>query len=113
MALRVFSHWKQSIEANLGSDNVVIIDIQQMTNDELNNITYFATGISRRLGLNNNLGWSPDYLDPSYLEVLALDWWSVDRFAGFDPGTDVQQLKEAGEKSMINNGGTLAEKRGY
>ena len=37
---------KQSIEANLGSDNVVI-DIQQMTDDELNNITYFATSASQ------------------------------------------------------------------
>ncbi|CTE31806.1 hypothetical protein ERS070156_02433, partial [Streptococcus pneumoniae] len=32
---------KQSLEATLGADNVVI-DIQQLQKDEVNNITYFA-----------------------------------------------------------------------
>ena len=89
---------KQSIEANLGSDNVVI-DIQQMTDDELNNITYFATSASQEdWDLNNNLGWSPDYNDPSsYLEITGSKTGeNVDSYFGFDPGTDNAAAKEAG-----------------
>ena len=33
--------FKQSVEENLGSDNVVI-DIQQLQKDDVQNITYFA-----------------------------------------------------------------------
>jgi len=89
---------KQSIEANLGSDNVVI-DIQQMTDDDLNNITYFATSASQEdWDLNNNLGWSPDYNDPSsYLEITGSKTGeNVDGYFGFDPGTDNAAAKEAG-----------------
>ena len=89
---------KQSIEANLGSDNVVI-DIQQMTDDELNNITYFANSASQEdWDLNNNLGWSPDYNDPSsYLEITGSKTGeNVDSYFGFDPGTDNAAAKEAG-----------------
>ena len=89
---------KQSIESNLGSDNVVI-DIQQMTDDELNNITYFANSASQEdWDLNNNLGWSPDYNDPSsYLEITGSKTGeNVDSYFGFDPGTDNAAAKEAG-----------------
>ncbi|MBP2621348.1 peptide ABC transporter substrate-binding protein [Streptococcus panodentis] len=89
---------KQSIEANLGSDNVVI-DIQQITDDELNNITYFATSASQQdWDLNNNLGWSPDYNDPSsYLEITnSKTGESADSYFGFDSGTDNAAAKQAG-----------------
>ena len=69
----------------------MVIDIQQMTDDELNNITYFATSASQEdWDLNNNLGWSPDYNDPSsYLEITGSKTGeNVDGYFGFDPGTD-------------------------
>lgn len=48
---------KQSLEATLGADNVVI-DIQQLQKDEVNNITYFAENAAGEdWDLSDNVGW--------------------------------------------------------
>ena len=62
---------KQSVETVLGADNVVI-DIQQVSKDELNNITYYAPNAAAEdWDLSGAVGWSPDYQDPStYLDIL-------------------------------------------
>ncbi|TYL24906.1 peptide ABC transporter ATP-binding protein, partial [Streptococcus pyogenes] len=63
--------FKQSVEKVLGEDNVVI-DIQQVSKDELNNITYYAASAAAEdWDLSGAVGWSPDYEDPStYLDIL-------------------------------------------
>lgn len=63
--------FKQSVETVLGTENVVI-DIQQMTTDELHNITYYAASAAAEdWDLSGAVGWNPDYEDPStYLDIL-------------------------------------------
>ena len=63
--------FKQSVETALGTDNVVI-DIQQITTDELHNITYYAANAAAEdWDLSGAVGWNPDYEDPStYLDIL-------------------------------------------
>ncbi|KXT80670.1 peptide ABC transporter substrate-binding protein [Streptococcus oralis] len=63
--------FKQSIENVLGTENV-IIDLQQMTSDELLNITYYAgSAAAEDWDLSGAVGWNPDFEDPStYLDIL-------------------------------------------
>ena len=63
--------FKQTVEKVLGEDNVVI-DIQQVSKDELNNITYYAASAAAEdWDLSGAVGWNPDYEDPStYLDIL-------------------------------------------
>ena len=63
--------FKQSVETVLGEGNVVI-DIQQISKDELHNITYYAANAAAEdWDLSGAVGWSPDYEDPStYLDIL-------------------------------------------
>ena len=63
--------FKQSVETALGTDNVVI-DIQQITTDELHNITYYAANAAAEdWDLSGAVGWNPDYEDPStYLDIF-------------------------------------------
>ena len=63
--------FKQSVEKVLGEENVVI-DIQQVTKDELLNITYYAANAAAEdWDLSGAVGWNPDYEDPStYLDIL-------------------------------------------
>ncbi|MFS9162569.1 peptide ABC transporter substrate-binding protein [Streptococcus oralis] len=63
--------FKQSVETVLGEGNVVI-DIQQVSKDELNNITYYAASAAAEdWDLSGAVGWNPDYEDPStYLDIL-------------------------------------------
>ena len=63
--------FKQSVETVLGEENVVI-DIQQITTDELQNITYYAASAAAEdWDLSGAVGWNPDYEDPStYLDIL-------------------------------------------
>ena len=42
---------KQSLEATLGTDNVVI-DIQQLQKDEVLNVTYFAETAAEKIGIS-------------------------------------------------------------
>ena len=62
--------FKQSVETVLGEGNVVI-DIQQVSKDEFNNITYYAANAAEDWDLSGAVGWNPDYEDPStYLDIL-------------------------------------------
>ena len=63
--------FKQSVETTLGTENVVI-DIQQITTDELHNITYYAANAAAEdWDISGAVGWNPDYEDPStYLDIL-------------------------------------------
>ncbi len=64
---------KQSIEKNLGQENVVIDIPKQMSKDDVNNITYFArSAAAEDWDLSDNVGWSqtlrPIYLSPSVIK---------------------------------------------
>ena len=82
------SSFKQSVEAVLGADNVVV-DIQKLSDDDFNNITYFTdTAAEKDYDLAGG-GWVPDYQDPStYLESLSPVSGSVFYYLGVDAGSN-------------------------
>ncbi|MBF8970272.1 MULTISPECIES: peptide ABC transporter substrate-binding protein [unclassified Streptococcus] len=89
---------KQSLEENLGKENVVV-DLHQMTADEVNNITYFAENASQTdWDISNKVGWGPDFQDPStYLDIIRPSVGeSTKTYLGFDPGADVESAKAVG-----------------
>ncbi|WP_275400522.1 peptide ABC transporter substrate-binding protein [Enterococcus faecium] len=61
---------KKSVEASLGSDNVVV-DVQLLNGDKYLAATYQATtGQAGDFDITNASGWGPDYTDPSsYLNI--------------------------------------------
>ena len=69
--IRQVQSYKQSIEEALGSDNVVV-DIQQVSDDELGSMTTLATSNANTdWDINAVSGWTPDFADPStYLDVF-------------------------------------------
>ena len=89
---------KQSLEATLGTDNVVI-DIQQLQKDEVLNVTYFAeTAAGEDWDLSDNVGWSPDYIDPStYLDIIKPSVGeNTKTYLGFDAGSNNAAAKQVG-----------------
>ena len=90
------SSTKQSIESALGAENVVI-DLQKMSTDDLNNITYFANSAAQKDYDMSTGGWTGDYQDPStYLDTLNIkNGGSLQNF-GFEPGQDNDKIKELG-----------------
>ena len=101
---------KQSLEATLGTDNVVI-DIQQLQKDEVLNVTYFAeTAAGEDWDLSDNVGWSPDYIDPStYLDIIKPSVGeNTKTYLGFDAGTNNTAAKQVGledyEKMVVEAG---------
>ena len=90
------SSMKQSVESVLGKENVVI-DIQQMSSDELNNIGYFANTAAQKDYDLYNGGWSGDYQDPStYLDTLnTKNGGSLKNF-GLEPGQENDKIKTVG-----------------
>lgn len=89
---------KQSIEKNLGKENVVI-DIQQMSKDDVNNITYFAeSAAAEDWDLSDNVGWSPDFQDPStYLDVIKpSSGENTKTYLGFDSGKNNAAAAQVG-----------------
>ena len=101
---------KQSLEATLGTDNVVI-DIQQLQKDEVLNVTYFAeTAAGEDWDLSDNVGWSPDYIDPStYLDIIKPSVGeNTKTYLGFDSGTNNAAAKQVGledyEKMVVEAG---------
>ena len=102
--------FKQSVEENLGSDNVVI-DIQQLQKDDIQNITYFAeTAAGEDWDISDNVGWSPDYIDPStYLDIIKPSVGeNTKTYLGFDSGTNNAAAKQVGledyEKMVVEAG---------
>lgn len=102
--------FKQSVEENLGSDNV-LIDIQQLQKDDVQNITYFAeTAAGEDWDISDNVGWSPDYIDPStYLDIIKPSVGeNTKTYLGFDSGTNNAAAKQVGledyEKMVVEAG---------
>ena len=102
--------FKQSVEENLGSDNVVV-DIQQLQKDEVLNITYFAeTAAGEDWDISDNVGWSPDFADPStYLDIIKPSVGeNTKTYLGFDSGTNNAAAKQVGledyEKMVVEAG---------
>ena len=89
---------KQSLEATLGSDNVVV-DIQQLQKDEVLNVTYYAeSAAGEDWDLSDNVGWTPDYNDPStYLDIIKPSVGeNTKTYLGFDAGTNNAAAKQVG-----------------
>ena len=102
--------FKQSVEENLGSDNVVV-DIQQLQKDDVLNITYFAeTAAGEDWDISDNVGWSPDFADPStYLDIIKPSVGeNTKTYLGFDAGTNNAAAKQVGledyEKMVVEAG---------
>lgn len=90
--------FKQSVEEALGKDNVVI-DIQMLSKEDLQNATLFAPNAAGEdWDLSDNVGWSPDYQDPStYMDILkASSGENTKTFLGFDPSENNEAAKKVG-----------------
>lgn len=90
--------FKQSVESTLGAENIVI-DLNMISEDDLQRVTYFAENASQQdWDLNNNLGWSPDYTDPSsYIDITSgKSGENANAYFGFDAGTNNAAAKAAG-----------------
>ena len=101
---------KQSLEATLGADNVVV-DVQQLQKDDVLNVTYFAeSAAGEDWDLSDNVGWSPDYIDPStYLDIIKPSVGeNTKTYLGFDSGTNNAAAKQVGledyEKMVVEAG---------
>ena len=101
---------KQSLEATLGTDNVVV-DIQQLQKDEVQNVTYFAeSAAGEDWDLSDNVGWTPDFADPStYLDIIKPSVGeNTKTYLGFDAGTSNAAAKQVGledyEKMVVEAG---------
>ena len=106
---------KQSLEATLGAENVVV-DIQQLQKDEVLNITYFAeTAAGEDWDLSDNVGWSPDFADPStYLDMIKPSVGeNTKTYLGFDSGTNNAAAKQVGledyEKMVVEAGNETSD----
>ena len=101
---------KQSLEATLGADNVVV-DVQQLQKDEVLNVTYFAeSAAGEDWDLSDNVGWTPDFADPStYLDIIKPSVGeNTKTYLGFDAGTNNAAAKQVGledyEKMVVEAG---------
>ena len=90
--------YKQSIEEALGADNVVV-DIQQVSDEELASMTILATSNTNTdWDINANSGWGPDYADPStYLDIFdPTSGPNLLGSLGVTPGKDSSAIKAVG-----------------
>lgn len=90
--------FKQSVEEALVKENIVI-DIQMLSKEDLQNVTLFAPNAAGEdWDLSDNVGWSPDYQDPStYMDILkASSGENTKTFLGFDPSENNVAAKKVG-----------------
>ena len=90
--------FKQSVESSLGKENVVV-DIHMVSKEDLLNVTLFAAKAEDEdWDISDNVGWSPDYQDPStYLDILkASSGENTRTFFGFDPSENNEAAKKVG-----------------
>ncbi|WP_431769775.1 peptide ABC transporter substrate-binding protein [Streptococcus gallolyticus] len=82
------SSLKQSVEASLGTDNIVI-DVQKESTDDYERTGYYAVSADQKdYDLSEASGWSPDYDDPStYLDVFKSEGAQSDKI-GVDGESD-------------------------
>ena len=81
----------------MGTENVVV-DIQQMSEDDLYNITYYAPNAAGEdWDISTAVGWNPDYQDPStYLDILKTTSTETTKsYLGFE-GADNAAAKQVG-----------------
>ncbi|MGX7073377.1 peptide ABC transporter substrate-binding protein [Falseniella ignava] len=90
------SSMKQSIEAVLGSENVVV-DIQMLSTEEMDSVGYLATTAAQKDYDLYHGGWGPDYQDPStYLDTLSLTSGGSLQNLGLEPGEENDKAKAVG-----------------
>ena len=96
------SSFKQSVESALGADNVVV-DLQKVSDDDFQNITYFSdTAAARDYDISGG-GWQPDYQDPStYLESISPVNGSVFYYLGIDAGSNNPAIATVGLDQYAN-----------
>ena len=88
--------FKQSVEEALGKDNVVI-DVQQMSTENKNNVTYFAETAAQKDYDINIAGWGPDFQDPStYLNIFDPDKGDMLQNIGLEPGQNADLADKLG-----------------
>ena len=94
--------FKQSVESALGADNVVV-DLQKVSDDDFQNITYFSdTAAARDYDISGG-GWAPDYQDPStYLESISPVNGSVFYYLGIDAGSNNPAIATVGLDQYAN-----------
>ncbi|MGT2715116.1 peptide ABC transporter substrate-binding protein [Streptococcus respiraculi] len=93
---------KQSIEASLGTENVVI-DLQNASEDDVQNATYFATTAAQKDYDLVISGWGPDYQDPStYLDILNTENGGMLQNIGLEPGVENAKIQAVGLDKYTN-----------
>lgn len=87
---------KQTLESVLGADNLVI-DVQQLSTDEYNNVAFLApTAADRDYDLNFD-GWVGDYQDPStYLNPFNAEDGFYLKIFGLDTKEDKEKITSLG-----------------
>ena len=88
--------FKQSVEAALGQENVVI-DVQQMSTDDFDNSAYFAETAAQKDYDLNVSGWSADYQDPStYLNIFNPETGDILDNIGLEKGKNQDIVNKVG-----------------
>ncbi len=88
--------FKQSVEAALGQENVVI-DVQQMSTDDYDNSAYFAETAAQKDYDLNVSGWSADYQDPStYLNIFNPETGDILDNIGLEKGKNQDIVNKVG-----------------
>lgn len=96
------SSFKQSVESALGAENVVV-DLQKVSDDDFQNITYFSDNAAARDYDISGGGWQPDYQDPStYLESISPVNGSVFYYLGIDAGSNNPAIATVGLDQYAN-----------
>ena len=96
------SSFKQSVESTLGAENVVV-DLQKVSDDDFQNITYFSDNAAARDYDISGGGWQPDYQDPStYLESISPVNGSVSYYLGIDAGSNNPAIAAVGLDQYAN-----------
>ncbi|CKJ56968.1 peptide ABC transporter substrate-binding protein [Streptococcus pneumoniae] len=87
---------KQTLESVLGDDNIVI-DVQQLSTDDFNNVAFLApTAADRDYDLNFD-GWVGDYQDPStYLNPFNAEDGFYLKIFGLDTKEDKEKITSLG-----------------
>lgn len=99
VAVQRVSSLKQSVEASLGTDNI-IIDIQKESEDDYYRTGYYAESADQKdYDISDGSGWSPDYDDPStYLDIFNSESGATSDNIGVD--TNDADAKAEAEKAV-------------
>jgi len=96
IAVQQSNSFKQSVEAALGQENVVI-DVQQMSTDDYDNSAYFAETAAQKDYDLNISGWSADYQDPStYLNIFNPETGDILDNIGLEKGKNQDIVNKVG-----------------